>query len=250
MLLVESRGAQQLKRQAARAYDVCQHQSRRIAPRLDGWDVAGWAAQAHEIGGALHDWHMHADGRLSVILGEAAGGGIVAALGAQSLRAAFHAHAEYATQPHVLLESLNRSFWSQSAGDQSAGLWCATIEPSDGAVGYAWAGRPGMLRLRQEGQELLCEPQLALGLEPQHGYARQQSSIGPGEALVIFSEQIRLALDERGRPLDLAALTTMLIDHLSASAAELSELTRAFLESHSLDPDTEDRAVLVIKRMA
>jgi serine phosphatase RsbU (regulator of sigma subunit) len=192
---------------------------------------------------------MHPNGGLVVALGAAAGGGLVAALGAQSLRAAFHAHAEYMTQPHVLLECLNRSVWSHSAGDQLAGMWCAALEAGDGSILYAWAGRPGMLRLRHEGQELLCEPQLALGLEPRHGYARQQTSLEPGEALVVFSESIRAALDDCGRPLDLAALTTMLIDHLSASAAELSELVRAFLESHSLDPGSEDRGVLVIKRM-
>ena len=57
-------------------------------------------------------------------------------------------------------------------------------------------------------------------------------------------------LVESGRAGDRIDLATMLWDHRHTSAVELTELVRAFLDSHDIDPETEDRSLLAIKRQA
>jgi serine phosphatase RsbU (regulator of sigma subunit) len=181
---------------------------------------------------------------------ESSTGGLTGSLSARVLRSAFRAHAESCQQAHVLLDRCNRTYWSQSAGDQLSGAVCIDVNVSSGLVGCAWAGQPALLRLATEGHDWLGGPQLAIGMEPESCYARQQIRLHPGDALVILGEPIERALVESGRAGNRIDLATMLWDHRHTSAVELTELVRAFLDSHDIDPETEDRSLLAIKRQA
>ena len=44
---------------------------RPISPLLDGWELAGWTAQADALGGDFHDWFCLPDGLLAVAVGHA-----------------------------------------------------------------------------------------------------------------------------------------------------------------------------------
>ena len=72
----------------------------------------------------------------------------------------------------------------------------------------------------------------------------------PGDAMLVLGEALERAVVERGRTDDRAELASMLWDHRHTSAVELIELVQAFLDSHHLDPDAEDRSLLAIKRQS
>lgn len=247
-LLAESRSALRLKRAWRAAQELDQQQAVRVAPCLDGWELAGWAAQGEDLGGAFYDWHMHADGTLMAMQAELSTGGLSGALSSRVLRTAFRAHAETCQQSHVLLERCNRTFWSQSAGDQLASASCLDVDPATGLAGFAYAGLPAALLLSADGHQWLGGPQLTIGLEPDACFARRQLRLDRGDAVVILGERIERAVTESREPLDRTALATMLLDHRHVSAVELTELVRAFLDSHRLDPETEDRSLMAIKR--
>jgi serine phosphatase RsbU (regulator of sigma subunit) len=249
VLLAESRTSARIKRAWRAAQELDQQQSQRVAPCLDGWELAGWAAQGDDLGSAFYDWHMHLDGTLLAVAAESSTSGFSGALSARMLRSAFRAHAETCQQSHILLDRCNRTFWSQSVGDLLSAATCIDVNAASGLVGYAWAGQPALLRLSHQGHQWLGGPQLAIGMEPDSGYARQQIRLLPGDALLVLGESIEQALLETGRAEDRLDLAAMLSDHRHTSAAELTELVRAFLDSHHLEP-AEDRSLLAIKRQA
>ena len=87
MLLREAIGAAELQRQLAAAERLQSNQLPTISPLLDGWQLAGWTAQAGSLGGDFHDWFCLADGLLAVAAGHAMDRGVEAALAATAMKA-------------------------------------------------------------------------------------------------------------------------------------------------------------------
>ena len=56
MLLRAGTDGAKLQKQVAAAERLQRNELPTISPLLDGWDVAGWTAQAEGVGGAFHDW--------------------------------------------------------------------------------------------------------------------------------------------------------------------------------------------------
>ena len=167
MLLRAGTDGAELQKQVAAAERLQRNQLPTIAPLLDGWDVAGWTAQADGVGGAFHDWFCLPRGLLAVAVGKAAEQGIAGALTANAVKTAVRAHARYHRQAERMLQQVNLTLWTGSAGDQHAALFCGLIETATGRVCCASAGPTSVLRLRRDGWQSLSQNSLSLGESPE-----------------------------------------------------------------------------------
>ena len=250
MLMREGVQAAGSKHRLAAAGRLQQSQFPSIPPLLEGWQVAGWTEQAEEVGGDLFDWFVLDDGRLAVSVGDALQEGIDAALVAATLRAAFRCHARYRPDGHRLLEQVNLTIWTGSAGDQYASLFFGLVDPGAGKVRYAMAGDPAAVLLRPDGCRSLSAATPPLGESPETIYRQRQCQLRPGEALLVFTDGVRDAADGQGRPLGEAGLAEPLRAGLHLPATELASLARDRLHAHAAAPQRHDRTVLVLKRTA
>jgi len=248
MLLTKNAGGNYWKQQIASAERVQRCSLPTISPLLDGWQAAGWAAQADRLGGDFYDWFCLPDGLMAVALGDSASRGIEGALSAGAVRAAVRAHAQYHRMPERLLGQANLTLWTGSAGDQAANLFFGFIETANGQTHFGSAGHLTAIVIRPGGWESLSQPSTALGAGPETQYAPQHYELRPGESLVVFSDGFREALDRGGRPLGEAALAEYLASHADAPADELVAMARERLSAHAATPDKMDRAILVVKR--
>ena len=98
MLLRAGLDGAKLQKQVAAAERLQRNELPTIAPLLDGWDVAGWTAQAEGVGGAFHDWFCLPDGLLAVAVGRRAEQGMAGALTANAVKTAVRSHARYHRQ--------------------------------------------------------------------------------------------------------------------------------------------------------
>ena len=247
MLRNESLGAAELRPQLLAAERLQRSQLPAIAPLLDGWDVAGWTAQAGPLGGDFHDWFCLPDGLLAIAVGHAMDRGIEAALAASALKAALRAHGQYYREAQQTLNRLNLTLWTGSAGDERATLFFGLLETATGRLSSAAAGQPAALLLRRDGWQSLSHASARLGQSPESHYEQFGYELAPGEVLVVSSEGARDAADAQGRPLGEAGVAEALRGHLDRSAAELLTLVRRRLEAIP-DASHQDRTVLVLKR--
>lgn len=250
MLLREGVDGMQLKREVAAAERVCRNQLPTIAPLLDDWDMAGWTTQAQSAGGDFFDWFALPDSLMAVSVGDVMGTGIEAAVSASAVKAALRSHGQYQRDAAALLSQVNLTLWTGSAGDQSAALFCGLLETATGMVRYSLAGDPGIVLVRPDGWELLSQPSPPLGESPEAVYDEAECHLQPGEALVIFTDGFRDALDEHGKPLGEGGIAESLMGRLDLPAKDLVALIRDQQEAHALQPDRDDRTVLVIKHTA
>jgi serine phosphatase RsbU (regulator of sigma subunit) len=148
-----------------------------------------------------------------------------------------------------MLDEANRVLWESSAGGWWAGLWLAHIDLKGGRCDFASAGRPSALCLRDDRWLSLVKPQEPLGLEPIFKPQPKQIILTPGESLVVCNRGIMDALDERGRPMEEAALARSLSTELSRPPERLIDVVCDRLAAHAIRPDALDRSILVIKRL-
>jgi serine phosphatase RsbU (regulator of sigma subunit) len=247
MLRHEAMAAAELRPQLLAAERLQRSQLPTIAPLLDGWDVAGWTAQAGSLGGDFHDWFCLPDGLLAVAVGHAMDGGIEGALAAGALKAALRAHGQYYREAQQTLKRLNLTLWTGSAGDQHATLFYGLVETATGRLSSASAGQPGALLVRRDGWQSLSHPSARLGEGPESPYEQFGYELAPGEVLVLLSEGARDAADAEGRPLGEAGVAEIVRSRLDLSAADLAALVRRRLEALPAAA-RHDRTVLVIKR--
>jgi len=248
MLMREGLEGAQLKRQLAAAERIWRNQLPTVAPLLDNWDMAGWTAQAHTVGGDFFDWFALPDSLVAVAVGDVMGQGIEAAITASALKAALRSHGQYQRDAAGLLGQVNLSLWTGSAGDQSAALFCGLLETATGRVRYGQAGQLGMTLVRADGWESLSQPSPPLGENPETTYQQQECRLQSGEALVVFTDGFRAALDGDGKSLGEEGVANPLMARLHLPTKDLVAIARDCLEAHPLMPDREDRTVLVIKR--
>ena len=248
MLLSEGIDAAQLKRQIAAAERLQRHQLPTISPLLDGWELAGWTAQAEIVGGNFHDWFCLPNGLLAVAVGDAMNRGLEAVMAANTVRAALRAHGQYHRRAEQTLKRVNLALWTGSAGDQFAALFFGLIETATGRVCCSSAGQPGIVVVRQDGWELLSQASPLLGKSPETDYQQFGYELQPGEALIVLSNGFRNAPDSEGCPLGEAGIAEPLVGRIDRPAEELVALARQAFDAHADLPDLDDRTVMVIKR--
>ena len=76
-------------------------------PQLEGWEISPYYQPAREVGGDFYDFLDLADGRLGVVVGDATGKGVPAALMMASTRSTLRAVAQACESPGDALRRVN-----------------------------------------------------------------------------------------------------------------------------------------------
>jgi serine phosphatase RsbU (regulator of sigma subunit) len=156
----------------------------------------GWRMQpASEVGGDYYDYHLAADGALTLALGDATGHGMQAGILVAAVKGLFQA---LARQPDLaaILEIISASLRRMHLGRLGMALVLLRIEGLRATV--AAAGMPPLWRLRgadNRFEEILI-PGVPLGLSDKGRYTRQELTLEPGDTLLLMSD----GLPERGSP--------------------------------------------------
>lgn len=248
MLWQEGFAAAAIKKQIAAAERMQRNQLPSVAPLLDGWDVAGWTAQADALGGDFHDWFCLPDGLLAVAVGHSMDNGIQAALAASGLKAALRAHGQYYREAQQTLTRLNLTLWTGSAGDQRATLFYGLIETATGRISTASAGHPGVLIVRPGGWESVTQITARLGEGPESIYEQTGYELQPGETLALFSDGALESPGTDGKPLGEVAMGELLQGIHDRPATEMATAVRRHLDQNAIHPNGRDRTVLLVKR--
>ena len=244
MLLRVGVDGAKLQKQVDVAQRLQQNSLPAISPLLDGWDVAGWTRQSENLGGAFHDWFSLPEGLLAVALGRSDEQGIAGAMTANAVKTSIRSHARYYHQADRVLQQVNLTLWTSSAGDQRAALCFGLIETVTGKVHYASAGRPSVVLLRNDGWKSLSRSSLGLGQSPEAEFEQFNYDLQPGEVLVVFSDLQPNASDSRQSALTETEVGNALKGKLALSAEELVVAAQSALHSSGTSPNGYDHSIL------
>ena len=220
-------------------------------PRIPGLDLAACfrSAAAHlAIGGDFYDVHGSEDDWL-VVLGDVCGKGVEAAVLNGRARQSIRTAARFDRSPASILTTLNDVLYEDDS-DRFVTVACARVRPTgDGSfrVDAAVAGHPAPMIVRTDGsvEQPDITGRLAGALPNSDGYDEVTLTLGPGEALLLFSDGIHEARGERGL-YGLDRLRTLLGRYAGTGAATIVEAVERDVVEHLDGNGHDDMTALAI----
>jgi serine phosphatase RsbU (regulator of sigma subunit) len=188
----------------------------REVPSPEGWQISPYYQPAREVGGDFYDFHFLSDGRLGVVVGDATGKGVPAALvmsttcGMLQLAAA----ALDSSSPGAVLERVNETLFARIPPDMFVTCFYAILDPKSASLIYANAGHdlPYLWHGGGEAEDLRARG-MPLGLMPGMGYEGKEGALEAGEAAFFYSDGLVEAHDPKGEMFGFPRLRALVAEH-------------------------------------
>ena len=220
-------------------------------PELLAWELSAWNRIANMVGGDVYDFVPLPDGRLAVLFGDASGHGMAAGLVMAVAHAGFRTQLETDPSPEAVVPSMNRLLCR--AGGPRSFFSCVYILASpDGSFRITVSGHPQVLRMDQRGivLERYGKGSYPLGIRSTLDWPIDESSLEPGESLVLYSDGLtearNAAEEEFGDERIEGALR--LFAASSSTATLVSELAGAVNRFCGRVPPEDDVSIAVIRK--
>jgi serine phosphatase RsbU (regulator of sigma subunit) len=168
-------------------------------PSLPNLHVAGRSLPALEVGGDFFAYHAFADGRLGVAVGDASGKGIPAALLMALTLNTFETLVDTYDDQGALLDACNLSLAPRMQQSRQNTAFLSVL--LDGASSSAAVANAGLVSplLWREGQVSYIESfGLPLGATSHARYSQQTVDLRSGDCLLLLSDGIVEAMNDRG----------------------------------------------------
>jgi ketosteroid isomerase-like protein len=171
-------------------------------PKLEGWQITPHYQPAREVGGDFYDFHHLSEGRLGVVVGDATGKGVPAALVMSTTCGMLQlaARALGSSSPAEVLVQVNETLLARIPANMFVTCFYGVLDPKSGTFTYANAGHdlPYLRRGNGETEELRARGML-LGLMPGMSYEEKETMLHAGETALLYSDGLVEAHDPHGR---------------------------------------------------
>jgi serine phosphatase RsbU (regulator of sigma subunit) len=183
-------------------------------PDLEGWQITPFYQPAREVGGDFYDFFELPEGRLGLVVGDATGKGVPAALVMASARSMLRAVAqgtEYS--PGGVLGRVNDALATDIPPNMFITCFYAILEPESGRLLYANAGHD-LPYVWQSGEaEELRARGMPLGLMPGMSYEQKEIVLDVGEGVFFYSDGLVEAHDPKGEMFGFPRLRALIAEH-------------------------------------
>jgi serine phosphatase RsbU (regulator of sigma subunit)/predicted ester cyclase len=189
-------------------------------PQLDGWQINPYCQPAREVGGDFYDFHFLSEGRLGLVVGDATGKGVPAALVMTGVCAFLGgvATASGSSSPGEVLAQVNEALLARIAPNMFVTCFYAILDPESGSLTYANAGHSLPCCRRQDAATDLSARGMPLGLMPKMSYEEKETILGPGEGVLFYTYGLIEAHNPQGEMFGTPRLRKLLSHHLMGEA--------------------------------
>ena len=182
-------------------------------PELEGWQIAPFYQPAREVGGDFYDFHLLPEGRLGLVVGDATGKGVPAALVMSTTCGMLRLAAQGSSSPGQMLRGVNEVLFPNIPSNMFVTCFYAILEPRSGRLSYANAGHDlPYLHRNGEAEELRARG-MPLGLMPEMSYEEKETILHSGEAALLYSDGLVEAHDPAGDMFGFPRLRALIAEH-------------------------------------
>jgi serine phosphatase RsbU (regulator of sigma subunit) len=183
-------------------------------PSLEGWDISPSYRPAREVGGDFFDFLELEDDRLGLVVGDATGKGVPAALVMSTtcgmLRAVTQA-SDYS--PGEVLQRVNEALSTRIPANMFVTCFYGVLDPGTGSFAYANAGHDlPYVRRGGDAEELMARG-MPLGLMPDMTYEEKEITLGAGDRALFYSDGLVEAHSPEGEMFGFPRLRALVAEH-------------------------------------
>jgi serine phosphatase RsbU (regulator of sigma subunit) len=185
-------------------------------PTLEGWQISPYYQPAREVGGDFYDFHLLSEGRLGLVVGDATGKGVPAALVMSTTCGMLQAVSQAldSASPAEVLERVNETLFARIPSNMFVTCFYAILDPNSGRFVYANAGHDLPYLRSQDGDcEELRARGMPLGLMPGMSYEKKEAVLNVGEAALFYSDGLVEAHDSQRMMFGFPRLQALVAEH-------------------------------------
>lgn len=209
-------------------------------PEFETFDISAYIFPAEEVSGDYYDWVSIFDDQIGIVVADAVGKGIPAALLMSFLRASLRAGVQVGYAPHIAMSKVNNLLWDSVEDHQFITAIYGILDTTNRTFVYSNAGHNPPLLIKPDGEYRFVEyGDTPLGMFLDARYHQHFIRFEQGQVMVVYTDGITEAANEAGEEygedrfaksvlacIDLPA--TEMIDYIRKGVADFTE--RKFLD--------------------
>src|ERR687897_1284956 len=168
-------------------------------PKLEDWQIATYYGPAREVGGDFYDFFELSSGRLGLVVGDATGHGMPAALVMATTRGMLRAVVQSLESPGEVLARVNEALVADIPSSMFVTCFYGVLDPANGHLCYANAGHNLPCRQHNGQAEELRARGMPLGLMAGIAYEEKEASLESGDSTLFYSDGLVEAHDPQRR---------------------------------------------------
>jgi predicted ester cyclase len=182
-------------------------------PDLEGWEIAPHYQPAREVGGDFYDFFELENGQFGLVVGDATGKGMPAALVMATTCGMLRAVAQSSNSPGAVLGRVNDALSARIPPNMFVTCFYALLDPESGRLSYANAGHDLPYLRRGNETEQLRARGMPLGLMSGVEYEEGESLLQVGDSIVFYSDGLVEAHNARREMFGSPRLRRLIMEH-------------------------------------
>ena len=218
-------------------------------PTIDCSTICARSTPSRTVGGDFYDFIKIDGDRLGVVIADASGKGMPAALMITQTQAMIRSEVNNGTPIASMLKNVNQQLAATTSAEKYVTLFYGELDTRRGTFHYANAGHNYPILARSDGTiELLKTGGLIIGALPHMEYDEDTVTLGPDDMLVLFTDGLSEAMDENEVEYGEDRLRQLVCNHRNQKADEIMETMLNDVRSHDpTSPPRDDTTIVALK---
>ncbi len=219
-------------------------------PCLDGFDFGVISRPFGKVGGDYYDFIEYENGELAVVIADASGKGMPAALMVSSLNAILHSYTKKENLTSFIT-TINERLRKVSTENAFVSMVFCVFSEDKNSFKYINAGHPYPIMLKEESRYLLLkEGGISLGMLDDIQMKEATCEIERGDIIVLMTDGVIETFNHAGEEFGLERLRETVMRYSDREAQEIAKIVFEELNSFSGSEQlTDDATCIIIKKI-
>jgi len=218
-------------------------------PDNDNFQIAAYSEPSQTVGGDFYDYIPIDENRFGLVIADACGKGMPAALVISQIQAILKSEINNGNSLKETIESLNKHLKRYTSAKNFTTLFYGIIDINSKTFEYVNAGHnyPFLIRKRN-GIEYLKTTGPALGIFPGSSIGSERIKLKTGDTILFYTDGITETMNSRGEEFGERRLKDILFRNKDAQAQDnIHAIIRELNEFNSSDLLHDDRTIMLVK---
>ena len=196
-------------------------------PSLENFDVSAYVFPTEEVSGDYYDWVKIFDDQIGIIVADAVGKGMPAALLMSFLRASLRAGVQVGYAPHIAMSKVNNLLWDSVEEHQFITAIYGILDETNRTFVFSNAGHNPPLLMSADGEHRYIEyGDTPLGMFYDARFHQHFIRFDRGQTMVIYTDGITEAANDTSEEYGQERLAKIVKDGLKLPAKRLIDHIR------------------------